>query len=326
MKLGRESGATLLSILLIIMFMAISAMGATQHLTRAAMISKSSDARSSAFWAIRGGMDAGAILVARNLDQLEGKLTLRSPIFQHVIRVPTERGVLIATFSDASNCFNLNAMLNPGDGSIRLGELAQYERLLVLTGIPNLEAESMANSLADWLDADSRPRRSGAETDSYRPESVSHRMMNTRLYNLNDLYEIANYSDDNISRIAKFVCVRQPGYQQPLNINTLEPDQSALLTALYAEELDPDTARQVLQARPANGWTDALAFFDEPDIASLSGVAMNDRVISIISHHVSARMTVTAGEMTRSVAVLYGPGSDDPIEALRILSALESDK
>lgn len=64
-------------------------------------------------------------------------------------------------------------------------------------------------------------------------------------------------------RLLPYVCA-PPDDALQVNVNTLQPAQAALLSALFPAELTLAEARQLLQARAATGWSSVAAFLSQP--------------------------------------------------------------
>lgn len=64
-------------------------------------------------------------------------------------------------------------------------------------------------------------------------------------------------------RLLPYVCA-PPDETLQVNVNTLQPAQAALLSALFPAELTLAEARQLLQARAATGWSSVAAFLSQP--------------------------------------------------------------
>jgi general secretion pathway protein K len=71
-KTDKEKGASLLSVLVIVMLMSVAAIAATDALARSVLIIKSSSARAETFWTARGAADAAATYLTKALEVNEG--------------------------------------------------------------------------------------------------------------------------------------------------------------------------------------------------------------------------------------------------------------
>lgn len=104
---------------------------------------------------------------------------------------------------DLQGRFNLNNLWREG-GVIDEQAFAAYQRLLAQLGL----SSALADTLADWLDADSSPRAQGAE------EGAGNR----RLLHFSELSRVTGYSPAVIARLAPMVWVETTA--QPVNVNT----------------------------------------------------------------------------------------------------------
>ena len=177
-----ERGATLLSVLLIIVLMSTAALAATDALARSVSVSRVSASRADSFWATRGALSVGEAFVNEALAKTDGALTPDSLLFREPIVFAYSRGTISVRFYEATNCLNLNA-LSLGDGEASAGSVSpdQLHRMLEGAGLFNSEAQHLVDSLSDWMDADTSPRASGAEDGAYGGRAIPHRTPGQRL-------------------------------------------------------------------------------------------------------------------------------------------------
>jgi general secretion pathway protein K len=305
-QVDKERGASLLSVLVIVMLMAAAAVAATDALARAVLIAKSSGARAETFWTARGAADAASAHLTGLMKVTEGILKEESDILTSPITLPAGRGMIVLQAREASNCFNLNALLdNAGDGSASEEALQPYEALLVAAGINNAEAQSLAQKLADWVDADFSSRTYGAEDGYYASQAEPYRTANTRLRSVSELKAIAGYDAEVRAHIEPLVCLR-PGVEQSLlNINTLSVEQAPLLVSLFSRELSPEDARSLIDSRPAGGWLSMEAFLAEDVVNRISPDARNEASVSLKSSFLSADIDVATGDLLTKYQAIY---------------------
>jgi len=138
-----------------------------------------------------------------------------------------------------------------------------YRQLLSAAGLRKDQAELATNTLLDWTDFDNITRPNGAEDAYYRLLKPSYLTSGTQLAELSELRAIRGYSKKIIDQISPLLCAHQNKNMSILNINTLQPDQSALLSMVFAGELSPRGARDVILNRPEEGWVSVDEMFQE---------------------------------------------------------------
>jgi general secretion pathway protein K len=317
---SREAGATLLSVLVIVMLMSVAAVAATDALARSVMIAKSSSARAETFWTARGAADAAGAYLSKATEGAGAQLNEDSTLLKAPVTLPAGHGLVVFSVGEASNCFNLNALVDDsGEASVGDAQLAAYQDLLVATDLNEAEAQSLAAKLADWIDADSSSRAYGAEDGYYASLAEPYRTPGRRLRNISELRAVAGYDADVLARVSGLVCLR-PGISQPtLNLNTLTVDQAPLLSALFSPELSGAEARTLIDRRPTGGWESVEAFLQEPVVSSIAPTARHDTAVSVISSFFAADVDIGTGDLVTSYQALYGRAAGGEIELVSLV-------
>ena len=104
---SREDGATLLSVLLLIVLMSTAALAATDALARSVSVARVSDGRADSFWAL----SVGEAVLNDMLAGRGSKLTADSALLREPVVFPYPRGTIVVRFHEASNCLNLNTLI-----------------------------------------------------------------------------------------------------------------------------------------------------------------------------------------------------------------------
>jgi general secretion pathway protein K len=302
----KEKGASLLSVLVIVMLMSVAAIAATDALARSVLIMKSSSARAETFWTARGAGEAVATYLTKAMKLNEGNLNAESELFSQPTTLPAGNGVVVVQVSEASNCFNLNALFNSAAGGEVSDEALQsYDDLLVAADFDDGEAESLSDKLADWVDADYSTRTYGAEDSYYASQSEPYRAANAKLRSISELKAVAGYDAEVLSRVKGLTCLR-PGLEQSvININTLTADQAPLLVALYSGELSADDARAMIDSRPTGGWLNMDEFVQQDAIMKIAPEARNEMAVALASDYLAADIRIGTGGLLTNYQALY---------------------
>jgi general secretion pathway protein K len=171
---------------------------------------------------------------------------------------PVPGGVIAPTVRDAQARFNLNSLIK--NNQVDPVSLRFFKQLLEQFAIP----VELADTLVDWLDADSLPTgSSGAEDDYYLRQDPAYRCANRSLSTFSELRLVKGFSSDLLRQLAPYVTVL-PSSARTLNVNFLSP---GLLEAMVPG-LSPNNALELLQRRPADGWESVEQFLDNPVFAS----------------------------------------------------------
>lgn len=249
----RQRGAALVMAMLV---MALAAVAAAALLTRMddwlQAVARRHE-RAQTLELARGGIAYGrAVLTedARNsgIDHGEEGWARRLPTFA------AEGGELAGEIEDLQGRFNLNNLVE--DGKIDEAALAEYRRLLGFLDLDPPRAETLLQSLADWLDGDDRTRPGGGEHAYYQSLSPPRPAGNRPLERLEDLLRIKDYDPALLRLLAPHVTVLP--LRSAINVNTAPP---AVLAAVVPGLTLAEARALAAARRPA--W-----FRDEADFRS----------------------------------------------------------
>lgn len=148
-----------------------------------------------------------------------------------------EHGKVVGRIIDQQGLFNLNNLVR--NGMTSPADMARFRRLLTLIDLP----PDLADSLADWMDADSEVQGAGAEDAYYLALPHPYRAANRPLVELDELRLVKGFNADTVRRLRPFVSVL-PGYT-PINVNFAPPE----VLAAVVDGLPISMARQLVQQR-----------------------------------------------------------------------------
>jgi general secretion pathway protein K len=268
----RESGASLVSALLLVAVMASMAMMLAGDLRVSLRRSANMEVRDQAYWYALGARDYAGGLIAAAMRDPGTALRPDAAWLQQAREFPIERGRLSGRISDGNNCFNLNALVvDDGAGGLSSDpdQRARFERLLRALGLPGAEAGRIAAEATDWIDSDTRPLSGGAEDAVYMARPIPYRTGNTLMAEREELLALASMTPALYRRIEPFICTRPVAAPIPLNINTLTTEDWPLLVALFDGALGRVAAEGILLARPSSGFPDAEAFWALDSVRAL---------------------------------------------------------
>lgn len=219
-----------------------------------------------------------------NVDHLGEPWALRLP------PMPVENGELTGHIDDQQGAFNLNNLVN--DGEINLAQLAHFQRLLSILGLP----PALADALADWLDTDSEPQpQGGAEDEFYTTLQLPYLTANRTLIDVGELVLVRGFDDGVRARLRPFVSAL-PAFTA-VNVNTAPPE----VIAAVVDDLGLDDARALVEKRERTYFRDRTDFLNQLPKDAL--VVTED--ISFSSNYFMVQMRVTIGSaQTRSVVLL----------------------
>ncbi len=241
---------------------------------------------------IQAGLDwARAVLSddrrSNSVDHLGEPWALRLP------PMPVEKGELSSYIEDQQGKFNLNNLVK--GGQVNLAQLAHFQRLLSVLGLPT----ALAGALADWIDADSEPQpQDGAEDAYYLSLQSPYLAANRPLIDVAELALVRGFDDNVRARLRPFVSAL-PVFT-PVNMNTASPE----VIAAVVDGLGLDGARALVEKR-------ARAYFsDRTDLLNQlpRGVLVATEDISFSSDYFIATTRVTIGEAQARGSALLARG------------------
>lgn len=291
---ARQQGV---AIVLAMGVVALAAMAATAMMVTQSTWSRLSELTASHVQAqtlIQAGVDWSRAVLSddrrlSNVDHLGEPWALRLP------PMSVESGELSGYIEDQQGLFNLNNLVR--SGKVNLNQLAYFRRLLFTLGLP----AALADTLTDWIDADSEPQaEGGAEDDSYLALQPPYLAANRPLTDLAELALVQGFDDGVRARLRPFVSAL-PAYTA-VNVNTASPE---VLAAIF-EGLGLDGARDLAAKR------DRAYFRDRTDLLAQlpRGVLMAAEGVAYSSDYFMATLRVTiGGAQARGVALLVRPNT-----------------
>lgn len=320
----RESGASLVSALLLVAVMASMAMMLAGDLRVALRRSANMDVRDQAYWYAVGAREYAGGLIGSAMDDPASALRPDAAWLQGARDFPIERGVLSGRVRDGNNCFNINGLVvDDGQGRLLVDAVQKrrFERLMTAVGVSAADAGRIAAQASDWIDSDVRPMAGGAEDEVYTRLPTPYRSGNTLMAEREELLALASMTPALYRRIESLVCARPAAEALPLNINTLNADDWPLLVALFDGELGRVAVEGILLARPAAGFSSIEAFWAldamqalDPDATLRDAIGLETRYFSVEvdvlhdgqSYHLDALYEWTGGPLPTRLNQRYG--------------------
>lgn len=262
-----ERGAALLSVLLLVAVMAVIAATALDRLTLATRLAGAAASVDQA----RAFAYAGEALVLRRAGDIaqsrdDAWLARDYPL-------PLPGGQATGRLSDATNCFNLNALVaetGPGRYTQRPLAVEQFADLVRLAGINEGEAAAIAAAAADWIDSDANEGPLGAEDGAYRGMTPSYLPANTLMADVSELKAVRGVTAAHFARLRPLICVLPVADPVQINANTLRPTEAVLVAALWADSLSLGQVRSALAGRPRGGYGSATRFWQAAPFQGLT--------------------------------------------------------
>lgn len=293
-----ETGAALVTVLLLVSVMAIGAVVTFDALGYS--IKRSSAQRQfdqASLYALGG--EQLAIAAAESLYGAGVQLNEPRPVSFEI-----EGGRIDGVISDVSNCFNVNSLVQRREVGTYVAQaisVQQYKRLLRAAGFSDRQVDQLAATLVDWIDSDSRPAPSGAEDYDYGALDRPYRTANTLITDISELHLIKGYDASVMSIVAPLVCASDTVTPSVININTLTVDHAALLIGLVGGGFSVENAVELILSRPGKGYDNVADFWLEPMLAAREVEQSVRRQTSVKPQRFISRIRVKHFDATSSL-------------------------
>ncbi|MCP1471059.1 general secretion pathway protein K [Sphingobium sp. OAS761] len=314
-----ESGAALLTVLLLVAVMAVVASTALERVALATRMTGNGGAMDQA----RAYADAGTEIARLRIGDLvasnPARITLKGGWMNAPQAIPVPGGTAIARVTDAGNCFNLNSVVS-GDSEaalkVRPAGVAQFQALLQALGVDARAAQGAAASLADWIDSDGVPQPGGGEDESYARLAHPYRTANRMMVDPSELRAVQGVTPAIYDLARPWICALPVTDLSPININTLLPDQAPLFAMLLPGQLSVAQARQLLAQRPEDGYGSTVRFWALPALAGLSPMAEVAEQVKLKTGFFGVDVSVDVGG-TQLVERALVDARENPVRLIR---------
>ncbi|HEP0314600.1 type II secretion system minor pseudopilin GspK [Enterobacter bugandensis] len=219
---------------------------------------------------------------------------------------------VVSQVEDAQDCFNVNNLLAAekipqGQNAPAVPEKPRneqiVEQILTESGISHTTAEEVYQQLVDYLDGDATTAKDGAESDAWAGVLPARQPANQMMRTIAEIKQLPAFPVAAYPKVSKLLCAL-PDSASKVDVNTLKPEQAALLAALFPGKLTEDDAVRLIDSRPETGWENMETFSkaleqtfpqlkdDLPQVAEL---------LSISSRYFRVNYTGNTGELTLRV-------------------------
>lgn len=277
-----QHGAALLTVLLLVAVMMVLVIGVLDDIRFGLRRAANAQTIAQAQWYAIGAEALSRLQIEKLARRDAARTTLAGNWNNRPFVFPIDHGAISGRVFDNTGCFNLNSVVEGVDEQWQRRDLgvAQFIALLEALDFSPPEAQTLSDTLVDWIDSDQQRGDSGAEDADYAMRRLGYGTSGALLSETSELRAIAGFDAKVYARLRSAVCALPTGELSPVNVNTLGQDQAVVLRMLTGGTLSRDSARRVIAARPPGGWRDAASFWGQP---GLSGYAAPYPVLNQIS-------------------------------------------
>lgn len=241
-----DKGAVLLMTLLVMSVMAALAVTLMDDVRHALRRTANVQAYAQADWYVSGAQDFAKNYLETLLSRTDPALLNAALLTAEPVSFPIDGGVITLAVQNGSQCVSLGGLT--GNNGRRL-----FRQLLETRGWPSLVAANFTSVAADWVDADSVNLPGGAEDGPYLRLTPAYRTANAVMESSAELRALSGMSEDKFQALRPFVCAREDAATQ-INIDSLALWQAPVLAAVMGGVSHIETARQLIDQRPAAGY------------------------------------------------------------------------
>ncbi|EMM7216235.1 TPA: type II secretion system minor pseudopilin GspK [Enterobacter bugandensis] len=175
---------------------------------------------------------------------------------------------VVSQVEDAQDCFNVNNLLAAekipqGQNAPAVPEKPRneqiVEQILTESGISHTTAEEVYQQLLDYLDGDATTAKDGAESDAWAGVLPARQPANQMMRTIAEIKQLPAFPVAAYPKVSKLLCAL-PDSASKVDVNTLKPEQAALLAALFPGKLTEDDAVRLIDSRPETGWENMETF------------------------------------------------------------------
>ncbi|MFS9769425.1 type II secretion system minor pseudopilin GspK [Enterobacter chuandaensis] len=175
---------------------------------------------------------------------------------------------VVSQVEDAQDCFNVNNLLaaekvTQGQNAPAAPEKPRneqiVEQILAESGLSHTTAEEVYQQLVDYLDGDTTTAKEGAESDAWAGVVPARQPANQMMRAIAEIRQLPAFPAAAYPKVSKLLCAL-PDSASKVDVNTLKPEQAALLAALFPGKITEDDALRLIDSRPETGWENMETF------------------------------------------------------------------
>ena len=265
--LRKQKGVALLVVLILLVMMSALAARISQQFCRNLQKTHYQVSQQQLRWAMQAQEKVVKDRLQSDASGESKALTLQGDWHQP-LETRGDDYTVVSQVEDAQDCFNVNNLLAADD--IAQGQNAPavpekprkeqiVEQLLTGSGLSQPTAHEVYSQLVDYLDGDTTTASEGAESDAWAgvmpPRQPANQMMRT----IAEITLLPAFPATAYRKVSTLLCAL-PDTASKVDVNTLKPEQAALLAAMFPGKITQDDAVRLIESRPETGWENMETF------------------------------------------------------------------
>ncbi len=271
----RDTGAALLTTLIVVAGLAAISVAVLADMQRAQRLSANAHSTAQAQW-YAVGAEAFARLTA---DDLVSGALPRTALASapRMAAFPLDHGMMQVSVRDASTCINANSVVSGAGDIFERDEtgVRQVIALMTLLGLSTGQAADLTDSLVGWIDTGGGAV--GADDAPYASMAPPYLTGGEPLAEISELRAIRGFTPEVMAKLRPWLCVLPQTGPSRVNLNALTEEQAPVLVAATENKLTPSAVRDLIRRRPPAGWQSIGEVFAGPSLAALG---MDERALS----------------------------------------------
>jgi len=261
----QQRGVALIMVLLVVALVATLAVSMGGKLQLQITRTKNLQDSEQGYWYLQSAEALVRQVLIMELNASEGKVHLGQNWAQQDSAFPVDGGMIQGKIRDLRGCFNLNSLNSDGPTmSEHERRKTQLRTLLLQLEVEAYSADTIVDSLVDWIDKDDLITGTyGAEDADYESLPYPYRAGNTPLVHVSELRLIRGVTRDIYRKVKPYVCVIPDNFDGKINVNTIPVEQPELLVAVLQGEINTMAAIDILVNRPEDGYDEVSEFSAE---------------------------------------------------------------
>ena len=314
----RQTGVALLSVLLTMSIAIILVAGMTDSFRYRLRSTSALQNNEQAWWYALSGEELATKALLQDLKDDPDVTHLGQYWASDRAAFPVNEGFISGGVSDAQACFNLNSLhQEDSDVGEKAANLRIFQSLLESLDVEPYIAEQIAEASRDWVNTDLIPVSGrGAGDDHYLSLPVSYLAGNTQMRDVSEWRAVMGVSPVIARRLTPYMCAI-PAMELAINVNTIREDQPELLASLFTGQFSVSQAKDLLKARPRDGWQTLDDFLQEPVLANTNTGNARDRIV-IHSEFFEVDTRAESGSATLNMrSLLWRKGENEVVVVRR---------
>ncbi|OQD51034.1 general secretion pathway protein GspK [Enterobacter cancerogenus] len=265
--LRKQKGVALLVVLILLVMMSALAAKISQQFCRNLQKTHYQVSQQQLRWAM---MAQEKVVKDRLQNDASGESKPLNPEgdWHQPLETRGEDYTVVSQVEDAQDCFNVNNLLaaekvTQGQNAPAVPEKPRneqiVEQILTESGLSHTTAEEVYQQLVDYLDGDTTTAKEGAESDAWAGVVPARQPANQMMRAIAEIRQLPAFPAAAYPKVSKLLCAL-PDSASKVDVNTLKPEQAALLAALFPGKITEDDALRLIDSRPETGWENMETF------------------------------------------------------------------